>query len=137
MITRRDFLETSLGGALAAGGALIAGRTFIPSAAALVQPRFGVVDLQLQESSAYRVRLAQRGIAELVFAGDVTEVWFRTLDPLWREQQAAVAGLTRHSTLFGLERLAWDHRLRLVQRLQLAPDCFAWLIALPARRSLP
>jgi hypothetical protein len=45
--------------------------------------------------------------------GDVTDLWFRELQPRWAEAPFPLAGLTFYPALFCLERLAWDHGLRL------------------------
>ena len=46
--------------------------------------------------------------------GDITGLWQRELVHRWREAPAAVAGLTERPALFLLERLGWDHGLRVV-----------------------
>jgi len=45
---------------------------------------------------------------------DVTALWFRTLDKLWRDHPAAVAGMTRWPALFCLAELARQYGLRVV-----------------------
>jgi hypothetical protein len=60
--------------------------------------------------------MVRRGVALAPFHGDVTAVWFEQLDPLWRRESVLVAGMTPPSTLFCLERLAWDHGLRVAFR---------------------
>jgi hypothetical protein len=58
------------------------------------------------------------GIPGLPIARDVTEVWYSHLSPRWRHGAGplGVAGLTDYATLFCLERLGWDHGLRLIYR---------------------
>jgi hypothetical protein len=48
--------------------------------------------------------------------GDITDVWFHDLSLRWKQEPVAIAGLTAHGPLFCLERLAWDHRMRVVFR---------------------
>lgn len=48
--------------------------------------------------------------------GDITDLWFHELHALWKRKPVAVAGLTGHGAVFCLERLAWDHRMRVVYR---------------------
>ena len=53
------------------------------------------------------------------FSGDVTAVWFETLDPLWRRPGFVLGGITGQDSLFVLERLAWDRGRRVVERREL------------------
>jgi hypothetical protein len=48
--------------------------------------------------------------------GDITDLWFHDLDARWKQSPAAIAGLTAQGALFCLERLAWDHGMRVVFR---------------------
>jgi hypothetical protein len=48
--------------------------------------------------------------------GDITALWFEVLDPLWRQEHSTVAGITSPEAIFCLERLAWDHGMRMVFR---------------------
>jgi hypothetical protein len=57
-----------------------------------------------------------RGIATRAIAGDVTSVWYSELHPLWKQRPVAIAGLTTYGPLFCLERLAWDHGMRVLHR---------------------
>lgn len=52
--------------------------------------------------------------------GDVTTLWYHTLDRRWRRPGFVVAGYTGADTLFVLERLAWDRGRRVTQRRQVA-----------------
>lgn len=54
--------------------------------------------------------------------GDVTDLWRSELRGRWKGSPAAVAGLTERPALFLLERLAWDHGLRVVFEAEHAPD---------------
>src|SRR5690606_5304358 len=47
-------------------------------------------------------------------AGDITELWQTELLTRWQARPGAIAGLTERPALFLLERLAWDHGLRVV-----------------------
>jgi hypothetical protein len=44
--------------------------------------------------------------------GDITELWYEELDVRWRDEKAAVSGLTEYGAFFCLERLAMDRGLR-------------------------
>lgn len=48
--------------------------------------------------------------------GDITDLWFHELHARWKREPVAVAGLTGHGAVFCLERLSWDHRMRVVYR---------------------
>jgi hypothetical protein len=75
-----------------------------------------VVDQRFEESVEFGHTLALLGVDNYGMRGDVTDVWYSRLDPLWRTGGVAVAGLTGSGVLFCLERLAWDHRLRVIYR---------------------
>jgi hypothetical protein len=52
----------------------------------------------------------------------------------WTKQPVAIAGLTAHGPLFCLERLAWDHGMRVVFRAEHpagidAEPLYSWIIA--------
>jgi hypothetical protein len=85
-----------------------------------------------------------RGIATRPIANDVTSLWYSELHPLWKQQPVAIAGLTTYGPLFCLERLAWDHGIRVLHREQCdarvaaagEPNqlLYSWIIA-PRRKS--
>ena len=78
-------------------------------------------------------------------ANDVTSLWYSELYPLWKRQPAAIAGLTTYGALFCLERLAWDHGMRVLHREQHdervaaagEPNqlLYSWIIAPPRKSS--
>lgn len=115
MTSRRELLKAGLAASalpLAASAGLANAE---PSAAAV--PLYKVLyDTRFAASVAFAERAAARGLAVLGMDGDVTPVWYHDLYHRWRQAPAAVAGLTAHGALFCLERLAWDHRLRVVYR---------------------
>jgi hypothetical protein len=72
-----------------------------------------IVDDSLASARAFGGRLRLHGIP--VFSipeGDITALWLEHLRPLWASGPVPVAGLTTPATLFCLEQLAWQHRLR-------------------------
>jgi hypothetical protein len=119
MKTRRDFIQDTLTAsaftALAAPvGALtgqpsFAGRPRMPLYAVLYDRRFA-------DSTRFAAASRNVGSATRAIAGDVTEVWYSELYPRWKEAAVPIAGLTTHGPLFCLERLAWDHDMRVVFR---------------------
>lgn len=86
-------------------------------------------------------RLADAGLSALAarrtytIDGDVTALWYNTLDTLWRKPGFVLGGITGTDALFVLERLAFDCGRRAVSRTELRPaDRFgvaavSWVIA--------
>jgi hypothetical protein len=91
-------------------------REYPPTSDRLLKLHAVVVDQRFQESVEFGHSLALLGVDNYGMRGDVTDVWYSHLDLLWKTGGAAVAGLTGSGVLFCLERLAWDHRLRVVYR---------------------
>ena len=74
-----------------------------------------VIDERHPEARAVGARLAAGGATvHAVPDGDITQVWLRHIDPAWRLQPVAVAGLTARPALFCLEQLALSCGLRVV-----------------------
>lgn len=109
MINRRDLLKWSAVAPVLLGGSQASFRKVPEGLDALV------ID----------TRFARGGFGELVgskvhaFDGDVTGLWFETLDPLWRRPGFVVGGITGKDALFVLETLAWDRGRRVIDRRQL------------------
>jgi len=106
MINRRDLLKWSAVAPVLLGG----------SAASFRKLPEGVDALVLD------TRHVRRGLAGPMvhaFDGDVTQLWFETLDPLWRRPGFVLGGITGADALFVLKRLAWDRGRRVVSRSQL------------------
>lgn len=66
--------------------------------------------------------------------GDVTKLWFDTLDPRWRQPGFVLGGITGADALFVLEVLARDRGRRVISRKELpaaegAPAPVSWVIA--------
>jgi hypothetical protein len=116
MIDRRQFIQTGLAGSMAGalgGAALLTGslrvaaRTPLPLHLALFDERFF-------EGLEFGYAMRTHGVRTSSTRGDITETWYSDLHPRWIRGPAAVAGLTAHEPLFCLERLAWDHGMRVV-----------------------
>jgi hypothetical protein len=75
-------------------------------------------DLRFADSIAFARRVESLGVAVHAIEGDMTRVWYDDLYHRWRSGPAAIAGLTAHGPLFCLERLAWDHGMRVVFRAE-------------------
>jgi hypothetical protein len=142
MVLRREFMQLSLG---AAAGSLLplpllAETPAWRSGSAL--PLFKLLhDTRQPDSLSCSLALGRQLLGELQnqhsllqpVHGDVTRFWYDQLQPLWRQQRAALAGTTPPDVLFCLEQLARDHGLRVLWREQLlvaaGPPLVSWLIA--------
>ena len=114
MTSRRELLKAGLA-VSALPMAASAGFAHAERAAAVPLYKVGY-DTRFAASVAFAERAAAHGLAVAAMHGDVTRLWYDDLYHRWREQPAAIAGLTAHAALFCLERLAWDQRLRVVYR---------------------
>ena len=117
MTSRREFLKAGLtASALLPVGAR-ADFAVVAGASAAIVPFYKVLyDTRFPASVAFARRAAARGFALHAIAGDMTRFWYDDLYHRWREAPTAIAGLTAHGALFCLERLAWEHRMRVVYR---------------------
>jgi hypothetical protein len=122
MTSRRTFLHASVAVAAAGtlGGVVASPRFTVKAPAAEQRTPLAlhavVVDQRFNESVEFGSQLALLGAQIYSMHGDVTDVWYSRLYPLWKTGGVAVAGLTGSGVLFCLERLAWDHKLRVVYR---------------------
>jgi hypothetical protein len=113
MLSRRDFLES----AVQVSALTLGPWASLPGARA--RGLFCVLfDARSPAGSTFGAELAACGLPGAPIRGDVTEVWYSQLSPRWRQGALplGVAGLTDYATLFCLERLGWDHGLRLIYR---------------------
>ncbi|ODU50799.1 MAG: hypothetical protein ABS92_01830 [Thiobacillus sp. SCN 63-374] len=120
MMTRRDFLHgavattgLALGGPVLASWAGAAGP--LPDAsmprldAALYQP-------ELPASAAFGAAARRRGVAAHAFDGDISRLWIEGVLDAWWARPTVIAGLTTYPALFLLERIGWDHGMRVISR---------------------
>jgi hypothetical protein len=75
-----------------------------------------VLDERFAEAERFGAITHRAGLATRGLQGDVTDLWYRELYPLWKERAVPIAGLTAYAALFCLEQLAWDHRMRVLYR---------------------
>lgn len=75
-----------------------------------------VSDVRFPEGVLFAREAERLGASLVRIEGDITDFWFHDLSMRWRTEPLAVAGLSAHGPLFCLERLAWDHGLRVVYR---------------------
>lgn len=77
-----------------------------------------IFDERFPSSVAFAEAWKACGAAVHAIRGDITDLWFHDLDPQWKQNPVPIAGLTAHGPLFCLERLAWDHGMRVVSRVE-------------------
>jgi len=118
MLNRRRFIEVSLASGVASAlTAISAGpRAERAPGAVRLAPYAALFDARFAESREFGQTLGHLGVNTRSIEGDVTELWYHELHPRWQEAPAAIAGLTTYGPLFCLERLGWDHRLRVIYR---------------------
>lgn len=126
MGTRRDFLHLGIAAtALPLAGANLSSPLSSPAAARSVMPFYKVIfDERFSDSVAFARQMQRLGATVHGITGDMTDFWFSELHGRWTKEPVAIAGLTQHGPLFCLERLAWDHRMRVVYRAEhrIRPD---------------
>ena len=119
MASRREFLQIGV----AALALPISARTGLtPAVSGLANqsvptPLYKVVfDQRFLSSRAFAGEVKRLGGQVFGIKGDITDLWFHDLDARWKREPIGIAGLTEHGPLFCLERLAWDHGMRVVYR---------------------
>jgi hypothetical protein len=130
MTNRREAVQACLLGAAAPLAA-------VSGSGAAAEPAIwrAVYDERFEPGRTFVRDAAARGWTARAIRGDVTELWYRELEPQWRQGPAAIAGVTTADALFCLEMLARDRGLRLAARSELEGGLVAWLIApKPGRR---
>jgi hypothetical protein len=119
MASRREFLQAGLAVSLLPVAASAAG-----SAPQATEPLVSfykvIIDQRFPSSVRFGEEWKARGAAVHAIRGDITDLWFHDLDPQWKKQPVPIAGLTAHGPLFCLERLAWDHGMRVTSRVEQA-----------------
>lgn len=113
--SRRDFLKT----AVAVSALPIVACAAAGPASATAPPRTlpiykAIFDEQFPGSRAFGDQARKLGLPTQGIRADVTALWFNDLHGRWQISPVAIAGLTASSALFCLERLAWDHGMRVV-----------------------
>lgn len=77
--------------------------------------RLVLFDERFAAACRFGKAMRRRGLPVRAIRSDVTDVWYSRLYPLWKREPAAIAGLTAYAAMFCLERLAWDHGLRMTR----------------------
>lgn len=142
-MNRRKFLQVSTASSILS---FLTGAPFadalspaLPLSASI--PIYKVIfDARFAQSLLFAQHAQQSGLPVHAIRGDVTALWFHDLDIRWRESPVAISGMTAPNSLFCLERLAWDHGMRVIVRAehQVAGNehgdrLVSWVIA-PVRR---
>ena len=73
-----------------------------------------VIDSRHLDSRNFGVNAGHWGAPLREIDGDITDLWRNELNARWKFNPTAIAGLTERPALFLLERLAWDHGLRVI-----------------------
>jgi hypothetical protein len=121
MHSRREFLQAGIAAAIvpiampshvmdfdapAALGALPAADEF-----------FSIVyDVRFDAAALLASKAERSGLPVTRITGDITDFWFNELSLRWKAAPVAIAGFTTHGPLFCLERLGWDHGMRVAYR---------------------
>ncbi|MBO9518727.1 MAG: hypothetical protein J7493_11730 [Porphyrobacter sp.] len=125
MIDRRDMLKWGAAAPILASGPY--------SALAAVPEGLDALVVDTRFADAELTGLAAR--RTFAIDGDVTALWYNTLDTLWRKPGFVLGGITGTDALFVLERLALDCGRRVVNRTELRPAAasgvaaISWVIA--------
>jgi hypothetical protein len=117
MASRREFLQAGIAASVLPMAA--AGNNLAASERADRVTFYKVIfDQRFPASVAYGAEWKARGAAVHAIRGDITDLWFHDLDLQWKKRPVPIAGLTAHGPLFCLERLAWDHGMRVISRVE-------------------
>ena len=122
MPSRRDFIQAGLAASVLPEAILGARVTAAPvRETRVVMPDVHriytvVSDVRFAPGAAFGLEAERLGARLVRIQGDITDFWFNDLSVRWKESPVPIAGLTAHGPIFCLERLAWDHGLRVVFR---------------------
>ena len=122
---RREFLYFS-----ASASALGVAGVSLPAIAGAPSIRIhrAVYDDRYPESVEFAMEARDLDIPVSVIQGDITKFWYEELSLAWRKRPVATAGLTNEDSLFCLEQLARDHRMRVVFREERG-ELVSWVLA--------
>ena len=121
MTNRREFMQTgvTVTALPPAINALLSGAASAGAQGNGVQLHKAVFDDRYAEGRAFASSIGRLGVPlHALDNGDVTNLWYGELDPLWRRRPAAIAGLTQFGPLFVLERMAAERRMRVALRIE-------------------
>ncbi|HTR38300.1 MAG TPA: hypothetical protein VMH80_20465 [Bryobacteraceae bacterium] len=133
MRSRREFLQAGIAASVLP--AAVSGMNLAPAQPEDRHDFYKVIyDERFPASVAFAREMAKIGAPVQAIRGDITDLWFHDLDPQWKKCPVPIAGLTAHGPLFCLERLAWDHGMRVVYRAEQeathdSEPLISWIIA--------
>ena len=120
MASRREFLQMGVAALALPISARSALETPVAAAAAAESGRVPLYKVVYDERHApcraFASEAKELGVTVHGIRGDITGLWFNDLDARWKKEPVAIAGLTEQGPLFCLERLAWDHGMRVIYR---------------------
>lgn len=118
MTSRREFLQIGMAATALPLATEVVRAAGVTDAADALPLYRAVYDTRFSDSVAFAAALGRHGVPMHAIDGDVTRLWYDDLYHAWRTRPVAIAGLTAHGALFCLERLAWDHGMRVVFRAE-------------------
>ncbi len=118
MTNRREFLQT----VTALSAVPLVGRAAFAIGREPVVLDVVIFDSRHAEARDFGARAGRLGAPLREIEGDITDLWRDELLGRWQAAPVTIAGLTERPALFLLERLAWDHGLRVVFEAEHAPD---------------
>lgn len=83
----------------------------------LITPYKVIYDERFQDSVAFADAAARLGTTTHGIRGDITDLWYHDLYHEWKEGPAPIMGMTDEASLFCLQTLAQDQRMRVVFRV--------------------
>jgi hypothetical protein len=125
--------------AAALSAAPLAGRAAFAGGRAPAALDAVIFDSRYAAARDFGARAGLRGAALRAIEGDITDLWQKELVGRWKAAPAAVAvaGLTERHALFLLERLGWDHGLRVVFEAEHVPDARGYAVHRVVRTADP
>jgi hypothetical protein len=116
MANRREFIQAGFAASVLPVLAT-AGEILPQSTTAAFQFYKVIFDHRFPASREFGSAMEKSGAAVYAIHGDITDLWFHDLYHRWKQDPAPIAGMTAHGPLFCLERLAWDHGMRVLSRI--------------------
>ena len=110
MTNRREFLQA----ATALSAAPLVSRATFAGVRDTVHLDAVIYDNRYTQAQYFGARARRLGAEVHEITGDITDLWQQELLQRWQNNPAAILGLTERPALFLLERLAWDHGLRVM-----------------------
>lgn len=132
MTNRRDVIKGGVaattaffgaGSAIASTGVKTASKSGQPAAGVPLHRVSDIIyDQRFPQAQTFASAAQDHGVTTHAIEGDVTSLWYHTLDAAWKEGPQTIAGMTGHGVLFVLERLAWEKGMTVAFRAQHEPN---------------